>query len=403
MFFILFQFSIFFLLHLDHSISAIYTPHIPGKQPGSFVYLTLQGPQEVRSSTRNREFTRMNGKLRRTVLVFALLSVGVLFVFSAPLVQAATTHPAGSSSLYHNFGGFTVDTSAMANAAAGDGISEAHMYGLPTSTSSDLGQTLQSLGMHEVDSYLWDLLYEYECHRSHSTGHGNAYCTVDYPSMNSQSVLLSLVQSHLQQVAGNTLVNAYWVLDDWPAWDYGGAKTLLQLIHRLIQQYTPNRPAICGFGAAFGYHHDDYWNDGVAANFSPQGCDLVGLYIYSTSVPVQANPSSDAFNWSMSTLLPKIFISLSRRGWSMNGEPMIGIGQAFGGTVNGTQNKFITPNSKNIITQALSFCQQGASSVFFYGWDMGTSLGNPQTPMTNSSIEQGIQQGISACKSYWGG
>src|SRR5229473_809591 len=48
-FFILFQFYILFLLPLDHSISAIYTPHIPGKQPGSFVYLTLQGPREVRS------------------------------------------------------------------------------------------------------------------------------------------------------------------------------------------------------------------------------------------------------------------------------------------------------------------------------------------------------------------
>jgi len=344
----------------------------------------------------------MNGKSRRMALVFTLLSVGVLFVFNTPLVHAATTHEERSSSFsYHAFGGFTIDTPNEANNAAGDGVSETQMYWLPASTSSALGQTLQSLRMHEVDSYLMDLLYEYECHRSYTVPHAGPPCPVDYPSMASQSVLLSLVQSHLQQVAGNTLVNAYWVLDDWPAWDYGSAKTLLQKIHTLIQQYTPNRPAICGFGAGFGYQHDDYWYDGEAANFSPQGCDLVGLYIYAVSEPIQVNPPSNAFDWSMPTILPKIFTSLSRRGWSISREPMIGIGQAFGGTRAGTKNESVTPNPQNMTTQALSFCQHGASDVFFYGWDMGTDFSNPQTPMTNSGIQQGVQQGIAACRSYW--
>ncbi len=345
----------------------------------------------------------MNGKLRRIALAFTLLSVGVLFVSNTPLVHAASTPKESSSSFYHaffhTFGGFTIDTPAIATAAAGDGVSEAQIYGPTASTSSDLGQMLQSLSMHEVDSHLWYLLYSYECHRSHILLHIDPSCIWEDPSMSSQSILLSTIKDYLQQSAGNPLVNAYWVLDDWPAWDYGSAKTILQQIHTLIQQYTPNRPAICGFGAEFGYHHDDHWDDGVAANFSPQGCDMVGLYIYAASEPTQANPPSNAFNWSMSTILPKIFTSLSQRGWSMSREPMIGIGQAFGGTDTGTH--FETPNPQNITTQALSFCQHGASAVFFYGWDTGTDFSNPQTPMTNSGIEQGVQQGIATCKSYW--
>lgn len=345
----------------------------------------------------------MPRKLQHMALVLALLSVGVLFVSKAPLAHAATTHNVKSYTWFnHTFGGFAIATPDEATNAAGEGLNEAQLYGKAATPSDPLGQTFQSLGMHEMDGYPEVLLYEYECHRSYVVPHAGSPCPVDYPNVSSQSVLLSLIKAYLQQSAGNRLVNAYWVLDDWPAWDYGSAKTILQQVHALIQQYTPGRAAICGFGASFGVPGDDHWADGIADNFSPQGCDMVGLYIYSLGEPLQSNPPSDSFEWSMSTILPKMFYSLQQRGWSIGREPMVGIGQAFSGTDSGGQYHIVTPSAQNMTTQALSFCQHGASNVFFFAWDFGFQFVNMQTAMNNSGIAQGIQQGIAACKAYWG-
>src|SRR6266849_10706085 len=189
----------------------------------------LGGDTKLRLYTKESELRKaMNRTFQRMTLglALALVSIGVLFVSNASLVYAATATRTTSNSFRHVFGGFGIDTSNRANAAASDGVSEAQSYGVPADPGSALGQTFQSLHMHEVDSYLWTLLYEYECHRSHVVPHSGASCATDYPNMTSVSVLLSYVQSHLQQVASNPLVNAYWVLDDWPAWDTGSAQPI---------------------------------------------------------------------------------------------------------------------------------------------------------------------------------
>ena len=102
--------------------------------------------------------------------------------------------------------------------------------------------------------------------------------------MTNENVFLAAIAAHLQAVKNNRLIVGYWVLDDWVSWDAGGARQLLIKIHQLTQQYTPGRPAICGFGGSIGLNQVYGWADWLADNFSPQGCDEVGFYIYTSSV-----------------------------------------------------------------------------------------------------------------------
>jgi hypothetical protein len=90
----------------------------------------------------------------------------------------------------------------------------------------------------------------------------------------------------------------------------------------------------------------------------------------------------------MEGLLPAIFESLKQRGWDINKEPLIGIGQAFGGPLN---RYYVIPDAKDIATQSKSFCEHGA-----------TGFGpTAQTPMNSPEIATGIQRGIVACKGIW--
>lgn len=333
------------------------------------------------------------------ILVAAVLVSSGIIVFSASTTTIRTTQMR-----QHFFGGFNITDAQMAIAATGTGITEAQMYDAPASSASPFGQTLQALHMHEIDSYIWTLLFQYECHRSklHQPPGSTPYCQEDYPHINTLATLFQDITWHLQRVRNNALIDAYWVIDGWPAWDYGSARLILQQIHALIQQWTPNKPALCGFGGVLGLHVD-YWDDQEADNFSPQGCDMVGIYVYSAylSPTVSPAPSSNAFDWSMSSILPKIFHSLSRRGWNKQREPFIAIAQGFSGTIASTGWYLVTPNAQNLATQALAFCRQGASAVFFYAWNTDRELLQPQTPMNNSLLADGVKQAVTVCTRYW--
>jgi hypothetical protein len=307
----------------------------------------------------------------------------------------------------HFFGGFSADTPERATKAAIDGVQVVFKYGRPPSESDELGQKLQSLHMKVVDGYVWALVYYYECHRTKILrpsllGPGQ-YCEDDpYPNLVDENALLAAVADHLKQVKTNQLIIGYWVLDDWVQWDAGNARQLLVKIHNLIQQYTSDRPAICGFGGAIGLNKRYGWDDWVADNFSPQGCDRVGFYIYAPTLPNTTPTSSpDAYDWSMSTVLPAMFASLQHRGWNIKKEPLIGIGQAFGGPIANTNEHWITPTAKDIETQSRSFCEHGATGLVFYAWNNSGYGPATQTPMNNSEIETGIRNGIAACKQYW--
>jgi hypothetical protein len=111
--------------------------------------------------------------------------------------------------------------------------------------------------------------------------------------------------------------------------------------------------------------------------------------------------SSVTYNWSMSGVLPAMFHSLQRRGWNITKEPLIGIGQAFGGQKAHSDSYWITPTAKDIETQSKSFCEHGATGITFYAWNDSGFGPTTHTPMNSPEIEKGIRNGIAACKLYW--
>jgi hypothetical protein len=349
---------------------------------------------------------------KKFLALFILLTI--LMLVALPLVSIkyrTSSSPASpSNDIYnlHVLGGFSIDNPEQAANAAENGIQVAFEYIQPPTEKGQLGQKLKSLHMKVIDGYISSYLYHYECHRTSELhpqllGPGQ-YCPYDLsPSLTDANVLLAIIATHLKQVKNNPLIVGYWVLDDWVQWDAGSARPILMKIHQLIQQFTPGRPAICGFGGSIGLHQKYGWGDWIADNFSPRGCDEVGFYIYTPRLPSTVPAASpDAYNWSMSGVLASMFASLQKRGWSLAREPLIGIGQVFGGPIARTNDHWMTPTAKDIELQSRSFCERGASGLAFYAWDESGYGPGIQTPVNNTQIALGIRAGIAACKQYWG-
>lgn len=353
-------------------------------------------------------------KLLIFLLIISILSLFLFFLqYQQNIPRHTQTNVANELYKTHMLGGFSIDTPEKAMKAAADGVQVVFQYGQPPSESDKLGQKLQSLHMKVVDAMPWTYLYYYECHRikavkpppasydPYSAGY-DPYCpSDDYPEITSESVLLQYIAAHFQQVKDNPLIVGYWVLDDWIPWDAGSAKQILMDIHKLIQQYTPGRPAICGFGGTIWLNHEYGWDDWIADNFSPDGCDKIGLYIYTSSIEnTTPLPSPALFNWSMAGVLPAVFKSLQQRGWNIKKEPLIGIEQAFGGPPT-SKRYYVPPSAKGIEIQSRTFCEQGATGLVFYAWDDSGWGPATQMPMNSTEIETGIRNGIAACKQYW--
>ncbi len=337
------------------------------------------------------------------LVVLTALSFTV-FIFILPRLQQAALDEYYKS---HILGGFSIDTPERAANAAADGVQVIFKYGQSPSQDDNLGQDFQALHMKVIDGYIWTYLYYYECHRTAELkpsllGVGQ-YCQKDpYPSLTNENMLLAAVVAHLKKVKDNPLIIGYWVLDDWVQWDAGSARPLLIKIHQLIQQYTLDRPAICGFGGSIELYQEYAWADWIADNFSPQGCDKVGFYIYAPSLPnTTPTEASDAYDWSMSGILPAMFTSLQQRGWTITKEPLIGIVQAFGGPIAHTDRYWVTPTARDIETESRSFCEHGATGLTYYAWNDSGYGPESQTPMNSPQITIGIQNGIAACKALW--
>src|SRR5664280_277718 len=114
-----------------------------------------------------------------------------------------------------------------------------------------------------------------------------------YKANGNMDSLLSSLSAHLKSVQSNPQVVGYWVIDVWDG-NYGGAKIALQKMNALIHQYTPGKYSICGISA-----NTNIWTDDKAANFSPEGCDRIGIFSY----PYGANKVS------MEKNIPLIFAS----------------------------------------------------------------------------------------------
>ena len=342
-----------------------------------------------------------------TVIALPILFMQHPILFMQPKMRYSHTNISYELSNPHILGGFSIDTSERATKAASDGVQVVFKYDNPPSESDSLGKKLQSLHMRVIDGYISSYLYFYECHRTKELmptllGQGQ-YCPDDpYPYLTDANVLLETIATHLKQVKTNPLIKGYWILDDWVQWDAGSARPILIKIHELIQKYTPGRLAICGFGGNIGRNKDHGWHDWVAKNFSPQACDKVGFYLYAPSLPDTAQTQSpDAYDWSMSAVLPAMFTSLQRRGWNITKEPLIGIAQAFGGPIAHSDSYWVTPTAKDIETQSRSFCKHGATGLTFYAWDDSGFGPTTHTPLNSPEIEKGIRDGTAACKQYW--
>ena len=343
--------------------------------------------------------------------IFMVSLIGISFLFvacnnanNAAVPQSKSISPtrstSSSSKFRHFTAGFQIINASNAQDAANLGIQVAFNYGEPYSEDSTMGRVFKSLQLEQIGGQISSLLYQYECHhlyQNHIDPQG--YCSQDYPGMNYQT-LMDTVKKDVINTKSHSSHSGYWILDDWPGSDEGSAKSILQSITQIIHTYDPGKPSICGFGAELGINRTDLFDPNVTKNYSPGGCDMVGIYVYSQSV-TDSNTTPDTFDWSMSNLLPLIFNALQRQGWDKNKVPYIGIAQAWAGKrsdVNGFYE--IVPTSQDIAEESASFCYNGALAINYYAWNT-SDISDLQSPENNSQIREGVLQGIKSCQTYW--
>jgi hypothetical protein len=314
------------------------------------------------------------------------------------LSERALASPAFSSTT-HLVLGFGPKRSRDVAGAAALGIDADILYEGPPRPKSRFGRALASAHITAIDARISDELHHWECHRTHTVapppaGKPNSYCGTDIdPTDNSPEVVLERVRHYLEEDAANPLVGGYWVLDDWPYWDGGSARTLLQQVHAEIEEITPGYPAICGFGGAVEANGEpEGFELLTAANYSNSGCDMVGLYNYAD--PVTTPSDGEGLEWSMGLLLQEEGEDLADFGWVEAETPLLGIGQAWSGIV-GKHEYEPGLSAAQMVTQAQAYCSFGASSVGWYGWE--GFKGKTQTPNNSSVIQQGIEEGAAAC------
>ena len=295
----------------------------------------------------------------------------------------------------HFFGGFTINRPVEVADAASDGLQVDFHYGMPARPNDSLGRALTTNRIKLVDSALWDMLGNSHCYDLASSSRGPCVDT-----------LLTNVRQHLLETRDNPLVAGYWILDDYP----GDVKTILPQLTNLVHQYAPGKPTICGFGGALYTNGGIGWDEQTVSNFSQEGCDVLALYIYAVAqhTNTQCNDfirppdvqGPDAYDWTMSRLLPTAFASLEQRGWNPQHTPWIGIADAWAGCrkdLNNTSYQVI-PTASNMETQALSFCKAGAQGIVWYGWEDTTVNVFPDK---SAQMKEGVQRGVRACTAYW--
>lgn len=260
-----------------------------------------------------------------------------------------------------------------------------------------------------IDGFIARQIMYYECHKSkifpplkdtHLEMLKENYCDRDFePSYNNDDLVFSTIKKHIDEVKENKNTIGFAVLDHIATWDKESyAKPLLHKIRNYIKDHTTNKPTICIFDSQLGLDHQFVWDSKEATEFTPAGCDMVGLYV--TSIPQKklTNINAYAFDWSMKALLPRVIDDLQEYGWSPRAEPLIGMVQAWGGPL---IHDFveITPTRRTIQTQMESFCNSGAAGIIAFAWS------NPQGiffPWNTPELKQGITLGATSCKNLWG-
>ncbi len=355
----------------------------------SYLRQADEGAQQTRIGAQKNQ--RQDMTVYVTVFCVILLIVQALTTYLAAFPsQLAERQMSGAMLLKPFSGGFSITTPARIADAAADGAQVDLLYGGLESMSPATIAAMQARHMIVIDGSITSYLYAFECHRLKTCPVSTA------PALTSVSAVLMAVSKHLQSVRTRAMVAGYWVLDDWPSSDPGGARTLLIAIHQLIQRYTPRRPAICGFGGALypGGLAQSGWSDLTANNFTPEACDMVGIYLYAASTTTKGS-----YDWSMRALLPAVLTSLRKRGWDIRNEPLIGIPQAFGGVLEG--RSWPIPSAADIVAQSQAYCERGATGVLYYAWADSGATAQSIFPWNSAEVTRGIRHGITACKQIW--
>lgn len=275
---------------------------------------------------------------------------------------------------------------------------KAGSYGYPRSTSE--ASLAKSLGIsyfitsRAVEKYdidivalqTWGLIHRAWESRCDSLGEPKQYHDTDPPCSlmdkngNKTPEELTLEKDFSDYLAGvgnDPHVIGYYILDDPPAGNFGGSELKYTLIemHKLVvaanAKSSVKRFTYCAFDIS--PHH---WY-----NFSPQSCDIVGIYHYRSS--------------DQSALFNKIYTDPTGfSSWNANVQGLVGTGQ----TVTEKGGLAIGPTSDEISTQMASFCWNGAISLAPYTWrtNSGTS-----DLATTPAYQAGFKQGLDRCKAIW--
>lgn len=351
----------------------------------------------------------MRAGLRALVALTASLAVGgcsAAGVTAPSLLTGAGVAERQTSLPPHAVIGFSVDTPKRVARAARQGVTATILYGGSPAGGSALQEALHADDIAVIDGEISGVLFYWECHRTHTVkpppknyGH-NPYCRTDEdPHIDSVEAALREVGKILTRDAKRRYVAGYWVLDDWAWWDPGSGRALLQKVHALIAQRTPGLPAICGFGAGIARPGKVHWDPGTGANYSNDGCDIVGWYNYSPFGNRHKN-NGKHLDWTMKALLPAMAATLEKRGWRIARTPLYGIGQAWGGSYD---KKYYQPGLTRgeMLAQAKAFCDFGASYIGWYAWDDSGFESRTETPNNSRVVSAGIAAGLNACRSVW--
>jgi hypothetical protein len=336
--------------------------------------------------------------------VLGIVALSILLPSCAPAARsivptAAASALKASGTKTHFVAGFEVGTPAQAAIAAGEGVTTSIEYG-EVPAGSALAKALVANGISVIDGSVSADMYYWECHRTRTVAPPPSSYTncskSDGGQITSTAALLRDVKALLARDARRPYVVGYWVLDDWPSWDAGSGRAVLQQIHALIANATPGYPAICGFGAGLGKGLHFSWDPSTAKNYSNGGCDMVGWYNYAP-IAVYTHPNNGSeFDWTMKGLLPAMQRSLAQFGWRIARTPLMGIGQGWSGPYD---KHYYQPglSREEMLEQASAFCAFGATSIAWYSWDDSGFMPTTHTPNNSSAIASGIKAGIKAC------
>jgi len=249
---------------------------------------------------------------------------------------------------------------------------------LPSSYAPELLATLRTHRIAYIDAYFWELIRQ-TCLAQNEIA-SQTDCEI---SDREREAIASQARKHLEQIAADTNVAGFWILDDYP----GSISPTLKMLHDLVARAnsTANlqRPTICGVGGNLDVNksHDRRYMNRALTNISPDACDLVSPYLY--AVDSKNNPK--LVDWSMRKAIPYLHHALKQKGFNMSSPLLVPILHAFS-----TDSGYVMPRPQDIVAQVKAYSKERPIAFLFFTWQ---SQDADQSYANNPVIRDGVQQG----------